>query len=528
MHFFKQVLIFGSFTEEETRLFQRQSAACMCSFEKAGRHFGPVDFASESKEHNSSARSNSIQVSNVIADLACKNEPGKINNWLQTSKANGEAINSCQDDELMEKRKDTLGLVSPHITEKGVTGAELSASPKVQEGWVQASKANSISVDSSAIESPVVDIPKALADKAPNVKSILPRGLINSGNLCFLNATLQALLSCSLFVQLLQDLRSQSIPEIGYPTLHTFIKFISEFDMPDVLSAKSNVKVTFESGKSFSPIMFDAVLKRFTPDLPIGISSRPRQEDAQEFLSFIMDQMHDELLKLDGIFASTDGGEVPLISSSEDDGWETVGPKNRSAFTRTQSFFPSRLSAIFGGQLRSVVKARGNKASATVQPFLLLHLDIFPESVNTIEDALHLFAAPETLEGYRTSAGKAGLVSASKSVKLQKLSKVMILHLMRFSYGSEGSTKLHKPVHFPLELVLVHELIVSPSSESRRYELVATITHHGQGPSEGHYTANAKCSSGRWLHYDDASVTAVTPNKVLHDRAYVLFYKQIQ
>lgn len=72
-----------------------------------------------------------------------------------------------------------------------------------------------------------------------------------------------------------------------------------------------------------------------------------------------MDQMHDELLKLDGIFASTDGGEVPLISSSEDDGWETVGPKNRSAIMRTQSFIPSRLSAIFGGQLRSVVKARG-------------------------------------------------------------------------------------------------------------------------------------------------------------------------
>ncbi|URE22267.1 ubiquitin carboxyl-terminal hydrolase [Musa troglodytarum] len=479
----QKVLIFGSFTEEETRLFQRQSAACMCSLEKAGRHFGSVDFASESKEHNSSARPNSIQVSNVIADLACKNEPGKINNRLQTSKANGEAINSYQDDELMRKRKDTLRLVSPHITEKGVAVAELSASPKVQEGWVQASKANSISVDSSAIESPVVDIPKALADKAPN---------------------------------------------IGYPTLHTFVEFISEFDMPDVLSAKSNVKVTLESGKSFSPIMFDAVLKRFTPDLPIGISSRPRQEDAQEFLSFIMDQMHDELLKLDGIFASTDGGKVPLISSSEDDVWETVGPKNRSAITRTQSFIPSRLSTIFGGQLRSVVKARGNKASATVQPFLLLHLDIFPESVNTIEDALHLFAAPETLEGYRTSAGKAGLVSACKSVKLQKLSKVMILHLMRFSYGSEGSTKLHKPVHFPLELVLGHELIVSPSSESRRYELVATITHHGQGPSEGHYTANAKCSSGRWLHYDDASVMAVTPNKVLHDRAYVLFYKQIQ
>ena len=46
----------------------------------------------------------------------------------------------------------------------------------------------------------------------------------------------------------------------------------------------------------------------------------------------------------------------------------------------------------------------GNKASATVQPFLLLHLDIHLEVVRTIEDALHLFSAPENLEGYRASA----------------------------------------------------------------------------------------------------------------------------
>lgn len=83
-----------------------------------------------------------------------------------------------------------------------------------------------------------------------------------------------------------------------------------------------------------------------------------RQEDAQEFLSFIMDQMHDELLKLEGQ-SHLDGRNSSLVSTSEDDEWETVGPKNKSAVTRTQIFVPSQLSSIFGGQLRSVVKARG-------------------------------------------------------------------------------------------------------------------------------------------------------------------------
>ncbi|KAL1559563.1 ubiquitinyl hydrolase 1 [Salvia divinorum] len=356
-----------------------------------------------------------------------------------------------------------------------------------------------------------------------DAQGITPRGLINPGNLCFLNATLQALLACFPFVQLLLGLRKLSIPKVGYPTLIAFAEFIGEFDVVGGANVKKNDSIEIEAGRPFNPTMFEVVLRKFTPDA----SGRPRQEDAQEFLSFVMDQIHDELLKLGGK-SHLNGRNPTLVSKSEDDEWETVGQKNKSAVIRRQSFLPSELSSIFGGELQSTVKAKGNRPSATVEPFFLLHLDISGEVIRTIEDALRLLSTPETLDEYRASrAGKVGVVAARKSINIQTLPKIMILHLKRFSYGSYGSTKLHKDVHFPLELSLSRDLLVSPNVEGRRYELVATVTHHGREASKGHYTADVRCPNGQWLRFDDSSLTTISTSKVLHNQAYVLFYKQL-
>ncbi|KAH7293914.1 hypothetical protein KP509_28G047700 [Ceratopteris richardii] len=359
-------------------------------------------------------------------------------------------------------------------------------------------------------------------------KRLQPRGLVNKGNLCFLNATLQALLSCSSFIHLLHVLQERGVPKTGFPTISAYVDFFKEFELQPKAEKQAD-KPPSDVGRPFVPSMFDDILHQFNPQQPATRAPRSRQEDAQEFLIFAMDRLHDELLRLDGNEENiADAKNIAVQAANEDDDWETVGPKNRTALVRTHAFCKSALSDIFGGDLYSVIKTRGSKASATVQPFLVLHLDIMSDAVDTVEDALRLFAAPETLDGYKAPVGKAGVVSASKSVKIQSLPRILILHMKRFSYGAQGSSKLHKMVHFPLNLTLGRDLLATQSSgiESRNYELVATVTHHGKDPSRGHYTAHSKQSNGQWLRYDDAVVSLVGATRVLQDPVYLLFYKR--
>lgn len=527
-----KVFLFGSFTEDETVSLLNQSTVntqkpsaeeqLPANSHKLGPELAFGSFGGTADAKISIPNGPGIAISSAIQkdneDFKEKLATGSMFSSLE----NGKVHNSNPSHQEKKVVTDGINFDALHVSNNNNVVDETPISELLNH---KDAKLNG-TINKSTVEAyhkethPIIDV------SVLDTRDILPRGLINSGNLCFLNATLQALLSCSPFVQLLKGLKNIKIPKVAYPTLAAFGEFIGEFDAVSRTNGKKDVTV-LETGRPLKPTMFEGVLRKFTPDVSSSFSGRPRQEDAQEFLSFIMDQMHDELLKLQGQSQMT-GRNSSMVSTSEDDEWETVGPKNKSAVTRTQSFVPSELSSIFGGQLQSVVKAKGNRASATVQPFLLLHLDISHEVIQTIEDALRLFSAPEKLDEYRAStAGKAGVVAARKSVKIQALPKIMILHLMRFGYGSHGSTKLHKPVYFPLELVLSRDLLVSSGAEGRKYELVSTITHHGREASKGHYTADVLYPNGQWLRFDDASVSSISTSHVLHDKAYVLFYKQL-
>ena len=70
------------------------------------------------------------------------------------------------------------------------------------------------------------------------------------------------------------------------------------------------------------------------------------------------------------------------------------------------------VSAIFGGALRSEVKAQGARASATIQAFTHLQLDVLPERVQSVADAFDFLTSPERLDGGALASEVQGLAPA--------------------------------------------------------------------------------------------------------------------
>ena len=55
-----------------------------------------------------------------------------------------------------------------------------------------------------------------------------------------------------------------------------FAEFIAQFDVPCTTKVKKKDIDALETGKPFCPVMFEGVLKKFSPDVPNTMSGRPR------------------------------------------------------------------------------------------------------------------------------------------------------------------------------------------------------------------------------------------------------------
>ncbi|KAI8909248.1 hypothetical protein BC831DRAFT_493833 [Entophlyctis helioformis] len=386
------------------------------------------------------------------------------------------------------------------------------------------------------------------ADLVLHGRLVRARGLINNGNMCFMNAILQPLVHCVPFYSFFKALALNTGHNFRNttPLTDAVLLFLNEFD--EVQAGQPDLR---QAQDAFAPeYVYDALRSRKKID-----SIKGRQEDAEEFLGFLLDGLHEELVRVDravevASVVSTKGvesspshsGAAPsdglnsngdyMNGTGETDTWFEVGKKNRTLVTRNTDAQTSPISRIFGGRMRSVVKSGGSKDSATLEPFQSLPLDIAPGHVRTIEDALVNLTAPETLEGFTSSARGGTRVEATKQNYIESLPPVLILHLKRFIYDSVGGTqKLHKHVGYSSTLKIRPDILSPPSRtlyKSVEYTLFAIVYHHGRFAAGGHYTCDVLRQNGEWLHIDDDEISATSLDEVARDRRdrqpYMLFF----
>lgn len=279
-------------------------------------------------------------------------------------------------------------------------------------------------------------------------------------------------------------------------------------------------------GEPFTPeFVYEAIrqLPRFAS------MRRGHQQDAEEFLGFLLQSLDDECTHVVGSlsptasqFAGSDAGAGDDQADPSGD-WLEVGRKQKAAVTRSSGNNASTpITKIFGGLLRSEFRVPGLKDSITTEPYQPLQLDIGSPEVHSVVDALRGLTRPERLHGdFNSPRGKD--VPATKQVFIETLPPVLILHLKRFQFDAQGhgTIKIWKKVDYPLELEIPREALsrqkrqtISESSMPK-YKLISVVYHHGKNASGGHYTVDVRRQDGQeWLRMDDTVLRRVGSDDV--------------
>lgn len=347
-------------------------------------------------------------------------------------------------------------------------------------------------------------------------------GLRNLGNTCFMNAVLQSLSNIQQFSCYFKQLPSleHKVHKNGRKNNH--IKKTNGGG-DDVLLAeelrKTLISLWQGSKSAISPESLFAVVWKVVPRF-----RGYQQQDAHEFLRYMLDRLHMELLNI-----------LPY-------------PKNNTTIFIGAKGKATIVTTIFGGILQNEVTCLVcGTESKKHDPFLDLSLDIPPHAIVKqvsnkskeeelpsvhLLDCLSSFTELEELaesELYLCHSCKCKQKS-TKRFWIRRLPNVLCLHLKRFRWNNYFRTKLDNYVNFPIQGLDMSKFILANMHETRGtaggstlYDLAAVIVHHGSGAGSGHYTAYAT-HEGCWHHFNDSSVTITDETTVASCKAYILFY----
>ncbi|XP_071058074.1 uncharacterized protein [Pseudochaenichthys georgianus] len=316
----------------------------------------------------------------------------------------------------------------------------------------------------------------AVKAKPTNIKCL---GLPNLSNTCYMNSSLQGLLTLENFVQDLQRQKEVWDPLSDAQLLREFLAIKDAHTSSDI-NSKRGLLYSFKNVVSVQAPEFRDY----------------EQKDAHEFIISVLNQMRNL---------------SPLLQDM--------------ATCMGQTYTcPVERNMVFQMENIRTCKRCGNQ-SRRDEVFTNLSLDLFPGV--SVEEMLQEYQKETKLE-YKCECG--GRTSGQRST-FKTMPKVLILHLKRFWFTSDyRMEKLHYAIK------LQNNLQVSGNEVDTCYSLVSTVSHLGDSGEGGHYICDSvhpddspDKPTDRWLTFNDLEVfktTGVSVCKQQKESAYILFYKK--
>lgn len=246
------------------------------------------------------------------------------------------------------------------------------------------------------------------------------------------------------------------------------------------------------------------------------------QRDAHEFLSDLLDSIHEELNQKE------DEKEAKEDSSSK--------------LLPTDKYFHLNVKVCLTCDNCGYSRSKE-------EMYRHLSIDVADNTKNkdsqkwTIDKGLQKFFQPETLD-IRCEKCKEGQ-SATQNMEITSFPKVLLLHLKRFII-SEKYSENDKSTHSPTsqltfrknkEPVIFGKTLrldqLCPSAKD--YQLRGVVHHIGSSASSGHYTTDALRSDSskkeNWITFDDCitkttSLSQVLNNERSQQNSYMIMYQQ--
>lgn len=331
-------------------------------------------------------------------------------------------------------------------------------------------------------------------------------GLRNIGNTCYMNSIIQCLSNTFALVKYflndsyLYDVNRNSV-------LGDRGEVVDEFAV--ILKALWNCQY-----KCITPRDFKNTVGKYAP-MFAGFD----QHDSQEFLTFLLDQLHEGLNKVTERVPvpEQDNENIPEEIAAVK-AWESYKKLNKSIIVE-----------LFQGQLKSTLRCLTcNKMSVTFQTFQYLSLPIPSSTRCKLQDCLELFLKEERMTGdcqWKCPRCKRQR-DAVKKMDIWKLPHILLIGLSRFSHEGVWRHKLNTYVDFPTDTLDISNYIKGTKANIN-YQLYAVSNHYGSMKG-GHYTSFCKNPlMKKWHKFDDHEIYEMSRSDVKTSAAFVLFYSSI-